>query len=174
MVHEERLAFICVPFQTKEDLMKQPIVSSTRRGLLSFAAVAAFAVAGLGGMAAAHADGVTLMAKLVPVTGAPPTGIGHVTATYDPSTQTLTWNVDYAGLSGPVLAAHIHGPATPGMDGPVVIPFTPPFPSPFSGNAKLTLDQVSQLLGGLYYVNLHTQAFPDGEIRGQLNVQPSS
>ncbi|MCB8880178.1 CHRD domain-containing protein [Acidisoma cellulosilytica] len=154
--------------------MKQSIVSSSRRGLLSFAAVAAFAVAGLAGVSVAHADPVTLTAKLVPVTGAPPTGIGHVTATYDPASETISWQVDYAGLSGPVLAAHIHGPATPGMDAGVVVPFTPPFPSPFMGKAHLTLDQVSQLLGGLYYVNLHTQAFPGGEIRGQLNVQPSN
>lgn len=154
--------------------MKQSIVSSGRLGLLSLAAIAAFAVAGLGGISVAHADPVTLTAKLVPVPGAPPTGIGHVTATYDAASQVLSWQVDYAGLSGPLLAAHIHGPATPGMDAPVVVPFQPPFQNPFSGHAKLTLDQVSQLLGGLYYVNLHTQAFPAGEIRGQLNVQPSS
>ncbi|HEX3982387.1 MAG TPA: CHRD domain-containing protein [Acidisoma sp.] len=154
--------------------MKQSIVSSSRRGLLPLAAAAAFALAGLTGLSAAHADPVTLTAKLVPVPGAPPTGIGHVVAVYDPSTLMLSWKVDYAGLSGPVLAAHIHGPASPGMDAPVVVPFVPPFTDPFSGSAKITLDQVSQLLGGLYYVNLHTQAFPAGEIRGQLNVQPSN
>jgi hypothetical protein len=174
MVQEEFRAFVRLSFQTKEDLMKQSFVSSSRRGLLSVSAAAAFAVVGLAGVSVAHADPIALTAKLVPVTGAPPTGIGHATATYDPATEVLSWEVDYAGLSGPVLAAHIHGPATPGMDAPVVIPFQPPFPSPFSGRAKLTLDQVSQLLGGLYYVNLHTQAFPNGEIRGQLNVQPSS
>ena len=154
--------------------MKQSIALPSRRGLLSLAGAAAFAVAGLAGVSVAHADPVTLTAKLVPVPGAPPTGIGHVTATYDPSTEVLSWQVDYAGLSGPLLAAHIHGPATPGMDAPVVIPFQPPFPDPFTGHAKLTLDQVSQLLGGLYYVNLHTQAFPAGELRGQLNVQPNT
>jgi hypothetical protein len=153
--------------------MQQSIVSSSRRGLFRLAAAASFVVAGLVGLSAAHADPITLTAKLVPVTGAPPTGIGHVVAVYDPSTLTLSWKVDYAGLSGPILAAHIHGPASPGMDAPVVVPFQPPFPDPFSGSAKLTLDQVSQLLGGLYYVNLHTQAFPGGEIRGQLNVQPN-
>ncbi len=154
--------------------MKLSVVSLSRRGLLPLAATAAFALAGLTGLTPAHADPVTLTAKLVPVPGAPATGIGHAVATYDPSTLTLAWKVDYAGLSGPVLAAHIHGPAEPGMDGPIVVPFQPPFTDPFSGSAKLTLDQVSQLLGGLYYVNLHTQAFPAGEIRGQLNVQPTN
>jgi CHRD domain len=154
--------------------MKLSVVSFSRRGLLPLAATAAFAVAGLAGLAPAHADPVTLTARLVPVSGAPATGIGHVVAVYDPSTLMLSWKVDYAGMSGPVLAAHIHGPAEPGMDAPIVVPFAPPFPDPFTGSAKLTLDQVSQLLGGLYYVNLHTRAFPNGEIRGQLNVQPTN
>ena len=154
--------------------MTQSIVSPGRRRLASLAAAAAFAVAGLAGIGVAHADPVTLTAKLVPVAGAPPTGLGAVVATYDPSTLTLTWHVTYAGLSGPVLAGHFHGPATPGRDAPPVIFFQPPLTSPIDGSQKLTLDQVSQLLGGLYYVNLHTKAFPMGEIRGQVNVQPTN
>jgi hypothetical protein len=154
--------------------MKQSIVSRSRRGLLPLVAAAAFAVAGLAGVVAAKADPITLTAKLVPVAGAPPTGLGQVVATYDPATLMLTWHVTYAGLSGPVLAGHFHGPATPGMDAPPVIFFHPPLTSPIDGSQKLTLDQVSQLLGGLYYVNLHTKAFPMGEIRGQVNVQPTN
>ena len=34
----------------------------------------------------------------------------------------------------------------------------------------LTPPQVSQMLGGLYYLNLHNSVFPSGEIRGQLIV----
>lgn len=154
--------------------MTQSIVSLRRRGLVPLVAAAAFALAGLSGISAAHADPVTLTAKLVPVPGAPPTGLGHVVATYDPSTLMLHWHVTYAGLSGPVVAGHFHGPATPGMDAPPVIFFQPPLTSPIDGSQKLTLDQVSQLLGGLYYVNLHTTAFPGGEIRGQVNVQPTN
>jgi hypothetical protein len=154
--------------------MKQSIITLGRRGLLPLMAAAALGVAGLAGMAAAHADPITLTAKLVPEGSAPPTGLGQVVATYDPSTLTLTWHVTYAGLSGPVLAGHFHGPATPGMDAPPVIFFHPPLTSPIDGSQKLTLDQVSQLLGGLYYVNLHTKAFPMGEIRGQVNVQPTN
>jgi hypothetical protein len=154
--------------------MTQSIVSPGRRGLASLVAAAAFAVAGLGGIALAHADPVTLTAKLVPVAGAPPTGLGDAVVTYDPATLTLTWHVTYAGLTGPVLAAHFHGPATPGRDAPPIIFFNPPLTSPIDGSQKITLDQVSQLLGGLYYINVHTKAFPGGEIRGQVNVQPTN
>ncbi|GAB0113944.1 CHRD domain-containing protein [Acidisoma sp. C75] len=155
-------------------------LSTGRRRLLAVAAGLGLALTGALTVTAAHADPVTLTAKLVPVPGAPPTGLGHMVAQYDPTTQLLTWRVTYSGLSGPVVAAHIHGPATPTMDqaplasAPVVVPFTPPLTSPIQGSAKLTLDQVSQLLGGLYYVNLHTAAFPGGEIRGQINVQPTN
>ena len=154
--------------------MKQSIVSPSRRGLVAMVAAAAFAVAGLTGIAAAHAAPVTLTAKLVPVPGAPPTGLGEAVVTYDPATLMLSWHVTYAGLSGPVLAAHFHGPATPGTDAPPIIFFHPPLTSPIDGSQKLTLDQVSQLLGGLFYINLHTHAFPMGEIRGQVNVQPTN
>jgi hypothetical protein len=159
---------------TKEALMMQSIFSPGRRGLVSLVVAGAFAVAGLASIGVAHADPISLTAKLVPEGSAPPTGLGEVVATYDPSTLMLTWHVTYAGLSGPVVAGHFHGPATPGKDAPPVIFFQPPLTSPIDGSQKLTLDQVSQLLGGLYYVNLHTKAFPAGEIRGQVNVQPTN
>ncbi|WP_284944063.1 CHRD domain-containing protein [Acidisoma cladoniae] len=154
--------------------MKQSNAGFTlgRRTLLPVVAAAAFAVAGLSGIVAAKADTVTLTAKLIPEQGAPPTGLGAVVATYDAATLTLSWHITYSGLTGPLVAAHFHGPATPGMDAPPVIPIPPPYLNPLDGSAKLTLDQVSQLLGGLYYVNLHTAAYPNGEIRGQVNVQP--
>jgi hypothetical protein len=143
-----------------------------RRSLMTLAAVTLLGVGGLLASGSAQAAVVTLTAKLIPETGAPPTGLGYVTAQYDAATLTLQWHITYSGLSGPVMAAHFHGPATPGMDAPPVVPIPPPLTSPIDGSAKLTLDQVSQLLGGLYYVNIHTQAFPNGEIRGQVNVQP--
>jgi hypothetical protein len=47
-----------------------------------------------------------------------------------------------------------------------------PIASPFQGSAILTDAQVADLLAGLYYVNIHTDAYPAGEIRGQFVKSP--
>ena len=44
--------------------------------------------------------------------------------------------------------------------------------SPFRGGVHLTDEQADQLLAGQWYVNIHTAAHPDGEIRGQVLRQP--
>ena len=68
--------------------------------------------------------------------------------------------------------AHFHGPAMPGQNGGVQIGIDAAS-NPSSGSAILTLDQVDDLLAGLWYVNIHSEMFPAGEIRGQvLAVQP--
>jgi CHRD domain len=41
-------------------------------------------------------------------------------------------------------------------------------PNPIEGQATLTEEQAQQLMAGEWYVNGHTQANPNGEIRGQL------
>ena len=46
------------------------------------------------------------------------------------------------------------------------------FASPFRGTAHLTDEQAGQLLDGQWYINIHTAAHPDGEIRGQVLRQP--
>ena len=101
-------------------------------------------------------------------------GSGSVTVTYDPTTKKITWNGSYTGLTGPVTAAHIHGPADPGKNAPPVVWLTkkgdtsPNFPSSFTGSAELTDEQAKDFRLGKYYVNIHTAANPAGEIRGQL------
>jgi hypothetical protein len=66
------------------------------------------------------------------------------------------------------MAGHIHGPADPGQNAPVVIPFTGSLASPIKGERVLTPAQVSALEAGKYYVNIHTAKNKGGEIRGQL------
>ncbi len=94
-------------------------------------------------------------------------GTGSLTANFDTTSKKLTWKGSYSGLSGPVTAAHFHGPAEPGKNAGVAIPITPNA-SPFEGSATLTDAQAADLLAGKWYVNLHTEANKAGELRGQV------
>lgn len=95
---------------------------------------------------------------------------------YDPATRVVTWSVTYSGLSGPATMAHFHGPAAAGKNGPPVIWLTEkgkPAGSPIKGQATLTPEQAQQFSAGEWYINVHTQANPGGEVRGQV-VPPKS
>jgi hypothetical protein len=73
---------------------------------------------------------------------------------------------------GPVVAAHIHE-APAGVDGPIVVDLHWDL---FDGLGCVAADlDLAQAIAGTpeqYYVNIHTEAFPDGEIRGQLQGPP--
>ncbi len=104
----------------------------------------------------------------VPPTSSPGTGMAKVNL----SGNSLTWTVTYSGLTGPVKAGHFHGPAAPGSNAGVVVPFTGSLESPITGSATLTDAQVADLKAGKWYFNVHTAAHPSGEIRGQLKTAP--
>jgi CHRD domain len=96
---------------------------------------------------------------------------GTADLTYDPATRVLTWTVTYGGLSGPATMAHIHGPAMQGKNAPPVIWLSEKgaaVSSPIKGQVTLTPEQAQQMMGGEWYINVHTQANPSGEIRGQV------
>lgn len=118
---------------------------------------------------------------------------GTVTATYDAATKRLSWKGSYSGLSGPPTAAHIHGPAAAGTNARLVFWISDNvgqcsqgecrsnidaearlLTNPFEGSATLTEAQAAELMAGLYYVNIHTNAYPGGELRGQLVKSQSS
>ena len=130
---------------------------------LSLGLLAVFLVWG-----AAQAEEIKFRADLAPASGVTSSGKGTATASLDTTTKTLTWNVDYSGLSGPATAAHIHGPADPGANAGIVVPFTGNLASPIKGSATLTDAQIAQLEAGKWYVNIHAEANKPGEIRGQL------
>lgn len=104
-------------------------------------------------------------AQQVPANSA--AGTGTMTARFQPDTMAMTYNVQYTGLSGPATGAHIHGPAGPGANAPVIIPFANAA-SPITGGVTLTRAQADQIAAGQSYVNIHTAANPNGEIRGQI------
>ena len=98
------------------------------------------------------------------------TASGTATFTYDPTTYILSGTVNFTGLVA--TAAHIHMGAV-GVAGSVIFPLgsaSPTSPISFTSSA-LTTQQQSDLMNGLYYVNVHSATFPGGEIRGQLVKQ---
>ena len=113
----------------------------------------------------------------VPLTGSqevPPVETaskGMANLTYDPATRVVTWTITYSGMSGPVTMAHFHGPAAKGENAGVQIWLTKQgsaAENPIKGQATLTPEQAKDFAAGKWYVNLHTQAHPGGEIRGQV------
>ena len=97
------------------------------------------------------------------------TGAGQVAATLDTSSRVFTYHVTYAGLTGPAVAAHFHGPALPGVDAPPVITMKT-LASPIDGVATLTTAEAGDLQAGKWYFNVHTAEHKGGEIRGQLEA----
>jgi hypothetical protein len=93
---------------------------------------------------------------------------GSAELDYDPASRKLSWKLTYSGLSGPVVAAHFHGPAEAGKNAGVAVPILNAGTSSVSGSATLTDAQAADLVAGKYYINVHTAANPAGEIRGQV------
>jgi CHRD domain len=119
---------------------------------------------------AARAETVNFAAPLSGKVQVPPVvteASGTFGATFDTATRQLTWKGTYSGLSGRATAAHFHGPADATATAPVSLGWTK-IDSPFDGSATLTEKQAGELLAGKWYVNIHTQSHPGGEIRGQV------
>lgn len=146
--------------------------------LLPFAVVlglvASLSLAGI--VAAAEA---TLTAELAGVTEGDnpgdPDGNGSATITLDPETGEACWTLAAENI-GPVMQSHIHVGAE-GEAGDVVVPLdVDGFEASSEGCVS---DQDADVLQAIiddpagYYVNLHTEEFPAGAIRGQLMAAAS-
>jgi CHRD domain len=142
------------------------------KSICSGAAIIAIALvssAPLTGSACAETISYTLALKgseEVPPTNSK--GIGAAEIYFDTATKQLKWKVTYSGLTGPAIMGHIHGPAEPGKNAPVVVPFGSAAASPIEGSATLTDAQAADLMAGKWYVNIHTAENKGGEIRGQV------
>ncbi|MDP3312160.1 CHRD domain-containing protein [Lutibacter sp.] len=93
------------------------------------------------------------------------TATGSATLTFNTLTKIFTITVTHT-VAAPT-NGHIHKGAI-GVSGSAVFPFAS-FTSPITlTSIALDATQEADLNAGLYYVNIHTAAFPGGEIRGQL------
>jgi hypothetical protein len=121
---------------------------------------------------AAFADTVMLKADLEPSSEVPPNtskAHGDLKATFDTSSNALKWTITYAGLTGPAIMAHFHGPAPVGQNAaPVITIPKDKLASPIEGEQVLTAPQAADLMNGKWYFNIHTAQNKTGEIRGQV------
>ncbi|MDH6262891.1 CHRD domain-containing protein [Bradyrhizobium sp. BR13661] len=135
--------------------------------LLGTAALSALLIVATG---AANAEVVKLQADLKGSNEVPPnnsSGSGKAEATFDTDTKTLTYTITFAGLTGPAMGAHFHGPSEAGKNAGIALPFKT-VQSPIQGTATLTENQATDLLAGKWYANIHTALNPGGELRGQM------
>ena len=139
--------------------------------------LAATAVALMLSATPALAELLNLKAELTAAAEVPPTdstGTGTLEATFDTDTKVFTWTVTYDGLSGAAPAARVHGAAKEGENAGPVVPSEGPNASPINGNATLDDQQATDMQAGLWYFNIHTEKFPDGELRGQVLKAPTT
>lgn len=104
--------------------------------------------------------------------------MGSATVTFDADTNEMTLTGSVSNLSSPlrdvgeVGPAHIHA-APRGENGGVAFPIDVDqsedgLSATLSLTATLTEDQASTLQSGGYYINIHTDNFGGGELRGQI------
>ncbi len=116
---------------------------------------------------------------------------GHADLVLTVTDTTITFTLDYADLTGPPGAAHIHV-GQQGVSGGVSVFFCggggkPPCPASNSGTVSGSIvaadvvgptgqgfvvgditPVIAALRAGVTYANMHTVKFPSGEIRGQV------
>ena len=105
----------------------------------------------------------------VPANNSPGTGFCVVTLNGDETEINVL--CDYTGLSGDLLANHIHANAPPGTNAGILfnLDATGGTSGTFTaGPFPVTPIQVANMRAQLWYINLHTAMFPGGEIRGQV------
>jgi hypothetical protein len=96
------------------------------------------------------------------------TGSGMVTATLAGSKLTISGT--FEGMKGNATAAHIHQGTAPGVRGPKLLDLTvtKAMSGSVSGAFDLTAEQVDALKKGKWYVQIHSEIAPEGNLWGWI------
>ncbi|MGQ0732600.1 MAG: CHRD domain-containing protein [Acidobacteriota bacterium] len=97
---------------------------------------------------------------------------GRGTATATLAGRKLTVSGTFEGLRSPATVARLHV-APKGLNGPALFDLTVSAASggTLSGSFELTPQQVEDLTAGRFYIQLHSEKAPDGNLRGWLLPQ---
>jgi hypothetical protein len=100
-------------------------------------------------------------------------GKGKAEIILERETLKITWTVTYNDLSSAPITAGLFGPENVGANAGMLIDFAGKgLNSPIKGSAILSDGQLQYLITGRIYVNITSQKWKDGELRGQLKRQP--
>lgn len=151
--------------------------AGSRKDLVRFCAIAIFAVASMlmassNAFAVQRFSAVLSGAQEVPANASTAKGYGYVVL--NDAQTSITLYLGFTGLTANATLSHIHTGAA-GANGPVTFDFTGALPASTSGTIPaqtfaITPAQVTALQSGGMYFNVHSSAFPGGEIRGQLGA----
>lgn len=133
-------------------------------GAARYALAASIVFTGVTGWAATSEDLKLTGAQEVPPVVTSGSGSGSFTVADDGAVSGSVKTTDVAGT-----VAHIHT-GVAGVNGPPIITLVKTADGVWSAppGAKLTADQVKAFKAGGLYVNVHTEANKDGEVRTQL------
>ncbi len=138
-------------------------------------------------LASAAVAQTTFVAVLTGGSEVPPVAtaaVGNATVVLNAAQTQLSISVQFQNLIGTYTASHIHGPAPAGVNAGVKWGFVGLPAGWVFANANhdgtltnflvtgITPTDVANLNAGQFYVNIHSNVFPGGELRGQLGSQP--
>lgn len=136
------------------------------RALLTWAFVASSAMAQVQYFSA-YLDG----AQEVPATAS--TGHAFGIVRFDAGTNAVDLFCYHEGLGTAAIAGHLHLGAA-GVNGGVIVGMSQTSPNTWTGSGVLTAPQAASLLAAGTYLNIHTNGFPGGEVRGQVVASRST
>lgn len=140
-----------------------PHLVGTFSRLLSFFALAGVVAFSLPAIGAGLSVPLSGSQEVPPVTTAA-SGSGQINVSPD---GVVSGSITLTGMTA--TAAHIHEGAA-GNNGPVIIPLVKRSDTSFAvpDGTKFTAAQLAAYKAGNTYINVHSAAFPAGEVRGQL------
>lgn len=99
-------------------------------------------------------------------------GSGFAEFRLERKTLKLSWTVTYKDLTSPPVAAGLYGPENVGANAGLVVDLANgKLKSPITGSTVLSDGVFQYLITSRVYANIHTQRYPQGELRGQVMRQ---